>query len=431
MPVNINRYVCLILRLTRNAVAAIRNRRHGYFFILRRVVVGQVKRAISASRGSDFDWVDVEEAVQTSRPFGFSWVHIMSPERPQARVRELHPQEHIKVPTPGHLDRWLRGERGWGDDHVVRAQKVFEVPDCVVFGTAGWVGPSSTALFADLGQPHPFQPARIRRAMTAALDRGLVPLKGTTVSLLQFSAGNYFHWMLQGLPRLALILEVTKIAEIDHFLVPARPAAFVLETLDRVGVPRDCLLDVDDPGPAYCAERLVAATMLAYTAPQPSWAVEFVRSLFPSPRGEDASFLYIERGATRRRPIVNEEHLVEQLGTLGFARVSMDGRTIAEQALLFARASCIVAPHGAALTNLVFARPGTPIVEIVPANWPNAAYALLAHQMNLRYRAVVGSEAHPPRRLRTWIADAEVVVDARRVVAEVTGLLAESAADRN
>jgi hypothetical protein len=348
----------------------------------------------------------------------------MSPERPETRVHELHPEEHITVAMPPRLDPWLRGAGGWGVDHVIRAQKVFDIADCVIFGAEGWVGPSSAALFADLGQPHPFQQPAVRRAMTDALNGGLVHLKGTTVSLLQLSADNYFHWMLQGLPRLSLILDVIDVAAVDQFLVPSNPTAFVLETLDRIGLPRDRFLAVFEPAPAYSVERLLTATMLAYVAPQPLWATNFVRGLFPSSSPVDGGpRVYIERGATKRRPMIHADRLLDVLTSLGFHPVSMDGRTVAEQAALFASASCVVAPHGAALANLVFARPGTPIVELVPANWPNATYALLAHQMNLRYHANVGAEAHPPRWLRTWIGDADLVVDAGRVEADLAALL--------
>ena len=44
----------------------------------------------------------------------------------------------------------------------------------------------------------------------------------------------------------------------------------------------------------------------------------------------------------------------------------MDGMSVSEQAQLFANAEAVVGVHGAALTNLVFAAPGTRVVEIFP-----------------------------------------------------------------
>ena len=55
---------------------------------------------------------------------------------------------------------------------------------------------------------------------------------------------------------------------------------------------------------------------------------------------------------------------------------------------LISNASTIVAPHGAGLANLVAARPGTEVVEILSRNWFNTCYAKLAVQLGCDYRFV-------------------------------------------
>ena len=59
-----------------------------------------------------------------------------------------------------------------------------------------------------------------------------------------------------------------------------------------------------------------------------------------------------------------------------------------ETAALFGRASIIVAPHGAGLTNMIFSRPGTPIYEFVPLDNPNVCYWHLAEMLGHVYKGI-------------------------------------------
>ena len=64
---------------------------------------------------------------------------------------------------------------------------------------------------------------------------------------------------------------------------------------------------------------------------------------------------------------------------------------------IFHEAAMIVAPHGAGLTNTVFARPGTLIVEAVCAV-PNLnlCYQMLTNMIGLRYYGIPGQTIHHP-----------------------------------
>jgi hypothetical protein len=101
------------------------------------------------------------------------------------------------------------------------------------------------------------------------------------------------------------------------------------------------------------------------------------------------------RGTGRsRRSIANIEALEEGLREAGVnLRVeTLEGSTLAFQIALFRHADIIIAQHGAALCNMIWARPETAILEIVPEGDGITSlqnhFSELARCLGLQYRSV-------------------------------------------
>ena len=67
--------------------------------------------------------------------------------------------------------------------------------------------------------------------------------------------------------------------------------------------------------------------------------------------------------------------------------------TVAQQASAFAGAKIVVGVHGAALSNCVFMRAGTLLVEILNAQHPQGLYRDIAEMCGVRYHAVFAEPA--------------------------------------
>ena len=77
--------------------------------------------------------------------------------------------------------------------------------------------------------------------------------------------------------------------------------------------------------------------------------------------------IYVTRGAsTNNRSVRNESAVLDTLGERGFENVDPGSMSVVDQIRTFAEAAVIVAPHGAALVNLVFASPGARVIELFP-----------------------------------------------------------------
>ena len=80
--------------------------------------------------------------------------------------------------------------------------------------------------------------------------------------------------------------------------------------------------------------------------------------------------------------------MLPMLAERGIAPVRMEALDFAGQVEVMARARAVVAPHGAGLTNMLFCRAGTPVVEIADPDYPNPNFYAMAAALGLPYALV-------------------------------------------
>jgi len=100
--------------------------------------------------------------------------------------------------------------------------------------------------------------------------------------------------------------------------------------------------------------------------------------------------LFVSRGNTRLRRLVNEAELMAALLDFDFEFFLPKSNDHGSQIEAFRSARVVVAVHGAALTNLLFCQPGALVIELFPSNHVKSTYCWLAMRLGLRYRAVIG-----------------------------------------
>jgi hypothetical protein len=97
--------------------------------------------------------------------------------------------------------------------------------------------------------------------------------------------------------------------------------------------------------------------------------------------------LYFRRGG--RRKITNEEELFPLFQRLGIEVIEDDHTDVMAQAALFRDADLILSPHGALLVNLMYCRPGTACVELLPGTYAGTCFRYLCHLVGISYHGVV------------------------------------------
>ena len=199
--------------------------------------------------------------------------------------------------------------------------------------------------------------------------------------LCPMPAIGYYHDLLEGLLQVVIAVKAFKNVKV---IVPERRPRYIDEMLEFIGIERARIVASDRP---VLAKRAVLV---------PRWSdcgenlkgdiCEFARFLTGKLPIEHfgADRLYISR-LKSRRSIPNEREIERVLCERGFRVVYFEDMSFSEQLLAMRAAKVIVAPHGAALANLIAAKPGSKVVEIMTQGWANSCYGHLASSLELDY----------------------------------------------
>ena len=203
--------------------------------------------------------------------------------------------------------------------------------------------------------------------------------------------GNYFNWTIRYAPS---IRAYQALARDCLLLVPSAKQDYIAESLEFFGVPENRVHYVTEP---VRAKELVVFSPNALgrydLSPQMIWNLREhpqARALW----SRRAKKLYIPRRNVKLRRVTNERDLEASLEKIGFTPFDCAAHPVREQAAAFKAADVIVAPHGAGLSNIVYCKPGTRIIEIIPEGYDQGvtSYRSLADLFGLRHEVVFARE---------------------------------------
>ena len=223
-------------------------------------------------------------------------------------------------------------------------------------------------------------------------------------------AANYFNWTLRYLSNVASIQELGE----RTIFSPPPLANFQWRSLEFFGVAPGQISPLMGPtkisrlrllSPMAIGRYDLSPRLVGALGNHPS-----VQSVWPrAPRA-----LYVARGDVKMRRVVNEEDILSAAAALGLEVFDPGAHSMIEQVRAFRDADLIVAAHGAALTNLVYSRPGTRVIEIVPEGYDQGvtSYRSLADMFDLAYSQLMAREAVPDRKGNRCNSDIEISTEA-------------------
>ena len=221
-------------------------------------------------------------------------------------------------------------------------------------------------------------------------------LSPTTVSWtaapLRSCFHNFYHWIIDCLPRLVALADSTWAQDgpID-LLYTGALAPYETFFLDRFPDGLFRLRQVDEHSLFRVATLLFTPLKTQrFAGFVPASYAEDIRALVVPDRPRNRRRrLLVSRGRAQYRRIRNEDRLLDALSTWGFDRVFLEDLTLDEQAELFYDAEAVVAPHGAGLTHLLYAERAN-VLEIFPNPSVTPHYYFLSQSRSHRYDFLCG-----------------------------------------
>lgn len=205
--------------------------------------------------------------------------------------------------------------------------------------------------------------------------------------------GNYYHWLFDFLPRLGLVLARPDLAG-QPLIVGQPPASFETATLAHLGIGPERLRAIPQ-GTAASFTRLAVPDLGTVDAVPHAETIAWLKATFVAKPGRTGRRLWLTRKEASTRRVVNEDEVLAALAPLGIEPFEAASLSVSEQAQAFAEAELVVGPHGAAFANLVFCRPGTRVIEIMPGRHKQLGYfPQIARACGLAHQRL---HAHPVR----------------------------------
>jgi hypothetical protein len=258
------------------------------------------------------------------------------------------------------------------------------IEDALVFGGSNLVIADKKNILSDELMDFPGKEIGIKSPLVKSRRKNRIILEYKKESNLDIKEGillscehdnNYFHWLVECLPKLILIDELKEF-EKAPILIPKGLHQNLIAALEKVNINSRQLIYLE-PNIGYQVECLIYPSALSRVIDRyqgrPVFDTDIVLShKWISKVGELLKcnmqskqkpwrklFLTRKKGL---RALGNREELELMLLEQGFEIVELDNVSLDFQIELFSQAAIIVAPTGAALTNMLFCQPGTRVI---------------------------------------------------------------------
>jgi hypothetical protein len=270
--------------------------------------------------------------------------------------------------------------------YPIRETFTCEMPNAIILGSSGFVMTPELEMISQSTAESVAQLTVLLNSLSSASTSfPPQPIPGKYVSLVgKYSAANYAHWLMDYLPRLALLDP----SQTDFkVIVNVAPEAYRLESLELLGVSSDRIFEVKEE--CLCFENLlfchaadkmgVPKAVHLYKMRERLVTAATGTAYHPSPNRR----IYISRAKASRR-ISNENELLPILREYGFEVINCEDYKLADQIRIFSEANVVAGAHGAGIFNQIFCNPGATVIEIFNRQrWehaPRKISSLLKHR---------------------------------------------------
>ncbi|WP_218596791.1 glycosyltransferase family 61 protein [Chroogloeocystis siderophila] len=268
----------------------------------------------------------------------------------------------------------------------------------------------------------------IRALALKSLLADNTPQIDTAFSLINAWSQNYWHWIIDCLTRLEGIEFYQQQTGIKpKLIIDANPTSWQIDSLRLLGYqPQDCIRWNKS---RLRVEKLIISSFRrhydeVYSVESPL-ASRWIRkrmlsNLSQTENKHFSSKIFISRRQAEGRRIINENDVIATLANFGFVAYILEDMNFEDEVRLFSQATMVVAPHGAGLTNIIFAQNLT-LIELFGVSI-SPCFANLARGLGFQYGYL---QCHSPYTALRY-HDSDMVVDTTQLKRLLVQMLASS-----
>lgn len=201
---------------------------------------------------------------------------------------------------------------------------------------------------------------------------------------------GYYHFLMDFVPRLLMIHKELKNS--DKIVVANKLTKFQNDFFELANIKENLVL-LKKKEKVYIS-KIISPLFTSQIGNPNIFTIKSIRDFFliklsnSSPK-DHQKCIYISRSRAKTRRILNEIELEQILKKYQIKTMHLEDLSLMEQCSLFANVEFVLAPHGAGLTNLVFSKKGTRVIELFSNNHIEACFFRLSVMNELNYSFIV------------------------------------------
>lgn len=214
-------------------------------------------------------------------------------------------------------------------------------------------------------------------------------INGTLLDLTSEGSALYSFWLLEAAIKLNFLDSLPGTPTSGLHLLVNQITPFVKETIKLFGLSGCKLHNRNNSNYKFVADILVTVDSPRLDRYTPKWGIEFLRESFLEKRHRNirrkpTKKIYISRQKSNGRKIINSLEFEDYLRRKGFSIVFAEDMGVKDTIDVMACAEYVISPHGAGLTNILFASDRACVIELFGAHY-TTQYRLLAHSLEHQY----------------------------------------------
>lgn len=198
---------------------------------------------------------------------------------------------------------------------------------------------------------------------------------------------NYYHFLIDCCLRCNLLKEKGIINENTKVFIHQSPSKWQSEYLRIIGIKDHQIVNTEDK--TVQVKKLIVGSPCRNRFLVSKTAVDCLKDTLGLSERKPELKLYLSRRDDSTRKVLNDDEVSAALKQYGYQTVITSKLSIEEQINLFSRAESIVAPHGAAISNIIYSG-SINLIEMFPEDdWKLGFFVVLANVLNINYAPLV------------------------------------------